>query len=372
MTDEERVRALLGQAFEVDPPSSARPDIDAVRTIHRRRRVAASVGTTALATVGVVAAAVVPGLGGGRPVATPVVALSESAYASPSVAGSAYPPVLEDGQTVGATGRVAAVPGQPVRFCMPVDVDAVGYSAGHEPAPTGCALGVDVTGVNLGTLSQRREKDGAVEGWAYLRGVYRAGTLSVTLQAEQRDSGDPEPSWTTPPCPRPAQGWRTLPRGSNPMDQEDRVQAFKATNPQAITNEVIFRPTGTTAVVVLTVSDVTAAHAALGPNGPGLCIGPSRFTAEELQAAEQQLIPLIGKAGTGVYQGGVDSGEDGQPYEVASVVQVTQELDILSRALPDGLLTLRPWLQQVAQDAPLPPPVPTPALDPSPFLTATS
>src|SRR5689334_12221051 len=89
--------------------------------------------------------------------------------------------VLRGGDHVRASGRVVSVPGRRVRFCAPVPVAAIGYAPGQEPAPSYCPKGVDVTGVDLSALSNRREKDGAVEGAATLdlryEGHYRGAAL---------------------------------------------------------------------------------------------------------------------------------------------------------------------------------------------------
>jgi hypothetical protein len=360
MTDEERVRGLLAQAFELDPPGSARPDALRVRAAHRRRRVSGSAGVAGVVTAVVVGVLVLPALG------SPTAGRVEAPSAVPSSrAPAGLPPIVRDGDLVGATGRVASVPGHPVRFCAPVPEAAVGYAAGQEPAPAGCALGVDVTGVDLGELSRRREKNGAVEGWAYLRGVYRQGTVSVTLQAGERALPNDWHAWDTPPCPTSAGGGAKIAANGNP--DMSRVDAFSRAHPGELTSTVIMRPTTTSFVVVLAAEHPALVHEALGPNAAGLCVLETRFSSTLLARAQAAIGAM--PQGSGIYIYGRDTGEDGQTAFAVSAVMVTPALHALAAGLPAGLVQFRPWLAQVSANAPLPPPMPTQPASPSPFVT---
>jgi hypothetical protein len=123
-----------------------------------------------------------------------------------------------------------------------------------------------------------------------------------------------------------------------------------------VTNTVIFRPTPTSYAVVLTVSQPDLVHAALGPNGPHLCVVASRFSAAQLKDAETA---VIGLDQDGVFESGGRSDEGGQLSEAVQAVMVTPALHALVERSPPGLVNLEPWLAQVAVGAPLPPAPPT-------------
>lgn len=368
MTDEDRVRDLLAQAFDVTPPHGA--TAARVRQAHRRRRLTASATAVVGVAVVAVAAVTLPGLGE-RSTGLPAAVRSATPTAS-STKASSLPAILVDGDVVGATGRVASVPGQPVRFCAPVAVADVGYAPGKEPPPAGCALGLDVVGVNLATLTGRREKQGAVEGWAYLRGVYRAGTLSVTVQSKALSSpADFDADWVTPPCPKPAGGWLTMGRGQNPTALQTKLDAFMAAHKNEVTSSAIFRPTDTQVVMVVVADHPDLVHASLGANSSALCVVKSGFTSAQVAAAESAVMSLAGGSSSdnGIYESGPRTLSDGQPAIGLSAVMVTPALRALAAAFPPGLIRVQPWLMQVAPGAPLPSPLPTPASDASPFTT---
>src|SRR4051794_33292424 len=178
MTDEERVRELLGEVFAVDPPTTSRLTEDRVRSGHRRRRAMATAASASSLVLVVAAVLVLPGLVGGQRGAGPAQAVviptpSASRTATPTAAPTAAPsavrpsltvaaaPVvlparpLADGDVVGANGGVVAIPGRPVRWCpggFSTDESAVAYVRGAQPPAQWCAVGVDVTGVDLDRL----------------------------------------------------------------------------------------------------------------------------------------------------------------------------------------------------------------------------
>lgn len=138
-----------------------------------------------------------------RPTGTPVAVPSDH----PDAAAAAEL-VAWDGTEVEATGTVVAQPGEPVRFCAPAPV-AFG---GPDGTNVGCDYFVPVTGVELMSLSDLRQRGDVRSGTAQLRGVWRSGELVVTQQSPAL-TATPEvglSDGTLPPsCPRPAGGWRT-------------------------------------------------------------------------------------------------------------------------------------------------------------------
>lgn len=78
-------------------------------------------------------------------------------------------------------------------------------SAELPPRPSG--WGVLAEGVELETLSARREKDGSIEGAAALTGRWREERLFVTEQAPLWAESTPEVTeWSKPPCTAPPGG----------------------------------------------------------------------------------------------------------------------------------------------------------------------
>lgn len=315
-------------------------------------------------TVAVVAVIAVPmALRGAGSHATAALTAPSSGTTSPgsvsvaSPAVSPYPALLQDGQTVEASGRVVSVPGKPLRFCAPESFSAVAYAPGREPAPAWCPLGVNVTGVTMATLTMRRTKNGASEGWGYLRGTYQAGTVAVSLQSAQRVLPDSYQSLTTPPCPAPTAGWQRSAPGSNQPAITDKMWAYNSAHPGQVVTSSIFRPSATNAVVVIAVADMDAARAAL-PDAPGsLCLVQSRFTRAQITQAQQpfsrdlQSHPTDG-AGV-VVTSGEGVAKDGQVELDVEVVRITPTVLAWAQAAPARLVHLTSWLQPVLpRDAP--------------------
>ncbi|MCU1602014.1 MAG: hypothetical protein JWO22_2723, partial [Frankiales bacterium] len=111
-----------------------------------------------------------------------------------------------DSTLLTASGRVVQVPGKPPRFCAPEFRDDV--LRFPTPPPQWCALGVDVRGVDLATLGNRREADGAVEGYATLTGRLDGDVLVVTDQGPTPQGPGPAFVYSSyPGCPAPPGGW---------------------------------------------------------------------------------------------------------------------------------------------------------------------
>src|SRR5260370_23865726 len=73
--------------------------------------------------------------------------------------------------------------------------------------PVWQAGAVRVVGAHFGAVTDRFERDGAVEGWALLTGTWSGGQLAVEQQTAPPPRSAPRPRWGVPPCPPPPQGW---------------------------------------------------------------------------------------------------------------------------------------------------------------------
>ena len=91
-------------------------------------------------------------------------------------------------------------------FDPPLVVPLIGYAPGQEPAPTPSPYAVRAVGADVDDVLGRFERDGAVEGFATVHGVWLGDGIEVhrqTLESpEWRD-----PRRRTPPCPPPEGGW---------------------------------------------------------------------------------------------------------------------------------------------------------------------
>jgi hypothetical protein len=275
-------------------------------------------------------------------------------------------PVVTDGTRVATTGRVVQVPGRAVRFCAPVPTADVGWLPGHQPAPQHCDVGVDVEGVDLAALHDRRERDGAVEGWARLAGSYRDGTLTVEDQRppEVQDAAAPAPSPDVPPCDPPTGGWPRDPallRGPgsegegdvNLQAQQSALERHRAGHPDLYVMVALLRPHPDAVLLGVAAASPQARDAverALRPAyGEQLCVVVSDVTREQVEAARTEFDLDAGEwSRLGIYGGSGEGLREGMQVEVGyEVVRVTEELQRRADRHPPGLLVLRPWLVPV-------------------------
>lgn len=275
--------------------------------------------------------------------------------------GSAAPAsqVVRDGDRVTASGRVVQVPGSEPRFCAPESIAGVGYAPGQEPPPQRCALGVDLVGVDLATLAERREKQGAVEGRATLTGTYDDGVLTVEQQSPPPPPQTVGPPFEAqdPPCPDPEGGWPRdasilrgpgyEPEGDANMEAErPALDAHRAAHPEQYVDIALLRPFPDSVLLGVITPDEAARAAveeALRPAyGERLCVVVSRFTTEQLAAAARDVGVDVER---GIYAGTERHlGDDLQLSVRYDVVMVTEELQAAVDRHPDGMVVLDPWL----------------------------
>ena len=274
------------------------------------------------------------------------------------------PQVVRDGTQVTATGQVVAVPGRAVRFCAPVGGGDIGYAPGQEPAPRYCELGIDAEGVDLAALADRREKDGAVEGYATLTGTFRDGTLVVERQEQPAPPRPFAEEHEPPPCDAPDGGWPRDPAllhgpgyepegDANMMAEQPAMDRYRAEHPGDVVTIALLRPFPDSVLMGVSATDEAAAaraEEALRPTyGKRLCVVVSRFTRPEVTAAQAE-IEVGSEEGRrlGVMGGSGEGVSDDLQVEVGyDVVMVTEELVRRAEKHPPGLLVLRPWLVPV-------------------------
>jgi hypothetical protein len=327
--DGARWRAAQPAAPELDPALFARP---------RRPR------WQPLAAAAAVVVVIAAGIG--------AAALRRSPDAPPPAAASPGE-IVRDGDPVAGQGFVVALPGRPVQLCVPSGGATI--SIYPPPVPKPCPVAVTVTGLDLGRLSNRHEREGAVWGSARVQGVYRARTLAVTRQEAYREP--PRPDASAPdavPCPEPAGGW-TRP----PEDMEAAMRRLgQAVNRHAAeyTDLYVRYPygwhlqdqsnrKGTVVYVVGTTGDVAAARRELERVFPAehLCVTRASWSKAAMAAAERVLRTPQARA-VGI----------GQPFPDTLKDRVTAELLVLDEAasrflagVADGRVIPEPMLEKV-------------------------
>lgn len=249
--------------------------------------------------------------------------------------------VLHDGDTVRASGRVVADDGG-TWFEPPLPVPAILYAPGRQPPPRPRGLGVPAIGVDLARLDRRWEKQGAVEGYATLAGTWQQERLLVAEQGPPIGSVSEGPGWRRPPCPEPAGGWPQGDVDENVDVPPDLLAAHQ------ITSVALFRPSRRQVVLVLAAEEPQQVEAALRPRyGGRLCVVPSRWT-------RRQIDDVIGRLRAErrewmIYILGESTAEDGQALITVELTRVLPALASWARALPEGFMSLRPWLTPEAR-----------------------
>jgi hypothetical protein len=258
--------------------------------------------------------------------------------------------VVRDGDRVTGRGQVVALPGRPVQLCAPYATIAI-YP---EPVPAPCPVAVTVTGLDLDRLTHRRERDGAVWGGARVEGVYRAGTLSVTTQLDDRPG--PVPDVVTEdrvPCPEPPGGW---PR--QPADTSTLIGALDAAvraDPETYNGPWVRYPygwhlqdtsdrKGIEVYLVGTTGDVEAARRALSNVVPAehLCVTRVHWSRAAMDAAQKQLTGPAAEA-AGISGG---TGEVLSDRVVADLVVLDERASRYLATVAGGQVTPRPLLRR--------------------------
>jgi len=150
-------------------------------------------------------------------------------------------------------------------------------------------------------------------------------------------SGYEGTAWRRPPCPEPAGGW---PEGD--VDENLDVPAeLGATH--GITSIALFRPSRRQVVLVVAAEQPQQVEAALRPRyGARLCVVPSCWTRRQIDDVAGRLRAEMGR--WMIYIFGESTAEDGQPLLTVELTRVLPALAAWARAIPAGLLSIRPWL----------------------------
>lgn len=305
------------------------------------------------------------------PIATgaSVVVIAAAAVLAPvqSVAASNKPQIVRDGDAVEVDGEVVAVPGEPVRYCVPAPMPmpmpatatalpsaaatplapvlatatALPSAPATLPAPvpvpatapataparsvvgpglrSGCGGGeyVEVTGVELDRLSSPTTVDGVRTGFAHLVGTWAGGRIAVERQGAPVPD---EPAVEEVPCRPPAGGWR---EGGDAEVITPAVERFVADRSAQLQEPWIGWPEGyesdqkpgTTAskpsVVMIGVAhgNLAAIRAALTPLVAGnLCVLPVKLSQDEVQKLHAAANDLPTRE-LDIYSVGIGAGE---------------------------------------------------------------
>jgi len=244
--------------------------------------------------------------------------------------------VLTPGARCSAFGRIVAV-GDAMTFEPDLPRRLVTYAPGREPAARPTDLGVPVRGVDLADLLDRREKQGAVEGWAVLEGSWQGDGLRVLAQRAVRPPAQSYPDWTTPPCPEPPAGW---PVGDE-LELPPAYEELRAVG--LVVNGTIFHPLGRGPVLVVAATYPARVAAVLGPQmGQRLCVIRSNYRVDEVDSVRRQVADRF--HGWKMYASGDGSAGDGQIVLEIHLVRVLPEMARWATEVPDGLLRVIPWL----------------------------
>jgi hypothetical protein len=213
---------------------------------------------------------------------------------------------------------------------------------------------VTVTGLDLDRLTHRHERDGAVWGTAWVEGVYRAGTLAVTRQLDDRPG--PVPDVVTAdrlPCPEPPGGWPRQP--ADPSRLIGALTSAVAAHAETYNGPWVGYPygwhlqdtsqrKGTEVYLVGTTGDIESARRALSALVPAehLCVTSVRWSKAAMDAAQQQLFgPAAEAAGI---SGGM--GELLADRVVADLVVLDERASRFLAGVAGGRVTPRPLLRK--------------------------
>lgn len=250
-----------------------------------------------------------------------------------------------DGDTVNGSGRLVQEPGGPVLFCGNELRNNVGYAPGREPAPAACRDGIALEGADLAAVSERFEKAGAVDGYASVTGIWRAGTVLVREQGPPAVPGS-DSALTEVPCPEPTGGWPVT-------SERDGMEAEMARVHQSGRLRVgpdrfaLLLPSKNQRVLGYAVPDEASrvqAQAALDELVPNrACVVVAEHTDTQVQAARAvDWVPFGGVRSYGVGLRRM------QAVLHVSVLVVTEAMVADAGRHPEGLVELIPDLRVVA------------------------
>ena len=199
---------------------------------------------------------------------------------------------------------------------------------------------IRVGGADFDAVAGRFEKDGSVEGWATVTGIWFGDQLRVEQQDAPKAETAAHARWVTPPCPPPEGGWPAAERSGDiglsydPGDLADTGAAVAIT---------LFRPGKNKAVLVVAAADVAVVEARLRPQlGNSLCVVPSRWTKDQLDGVLNHLRQRSQQ--WNLLRFGPQHAEDGQAHVNARLVRVLPEVANWAASLPPGIVALEPWL----------------------------
>jgi hypothetical protein len=245
--------------------------------------------------------------------------------------------VIRDGDRVTATGRL--VRDHTGDWFEPPLFRLLSVDMAREVSPAWRGA-IRITGANFDDLSNRRERDGAVEGFAALTGIWSASQLRVETQAPP-EPDPPDVRWRTPPCPAPEGGWPRLTWGRGDKNLAYDLGDLRETG--AAVAVAHFRPSEDQAVLVVAAADVDAVEAQLRSQlGQLLCVIVSTWTTDELEAVRAHLHAHHEE--WNLYQWGPDVTSQGQAQITALLTRVLPPIAVWADTLPAGILDLRPWL----------------------------
>jgi hypothetical protein len=245
--------------------------------------------------------------------------------------------VLDAGTHIRATGRLVRT-GAGDWFEPPLPEPAIGYAPGSRPAPRPSKkYAIAVEGADFDHVTQRYERDGSIDGYATIDGVWFQDRIRADRQTDELPAPR-HPKWSDPPCPAPPGGWPHGRAGENiDVDYGDLLDTGAAVT------TVVFRPSDDQAVLVVAASDIAAVEAQLRPQLPDrLCVVPSRWTRWQLNRAGRHLASMAER--WRIYAWGPRCDEHAQAAMSAILVRVTDEIAQWIASQPDGLIAVEPWL----------------------------
>ena len=259
--------------------------------------------------------------------------------------------IIREGDRVTASGRL--VRNETGDWFEPPIAVAANYGLARRVRPAWSGS-VRIVGADFGAgLTDRFERDGAVEGSATLTGAWAADRLQVERQDLRGPWQRAIPNWTVPPCPPPEGGWphqtwvygiRDVQTGERPAAQYVSLHYdlgdLRETGAAVATTT--FRPSEDQAVLVVAAADPEAVEAHLRPQlGELLCVILSKWTKADLEAVGAH---LLAHHDWNLYSWGDTSAEDGQAMITASLTRMLPETATWAAGLPAGILGLEPWL----------------------------